>query len=94
MTPSEQCKAAGLRSLADLARMVHKPPQTLRNWHRDSPELFAIVVAGAAQRYGCYLDAANKIERLQKVMQQVLIDAQSQDALPEWWTVMQQTLDA
>jgi hypothetical protein len=47
MTPSEQCKAAGLKSLADLAQMVRKPPQTLRNWHRDSPELFAVVVAGA-----------------------------------------------
>ena len=47
MSPSEQCKAAGLKSLTELARMVHKPTQTLRNWHRDSPELFAIVVAGA-----------------------------------------------
>jgi hypothetical protein len=47
MTPSEQCKAAGLRSLAEVAEMVRKPPQTLRNWHRDSPELFAVVVAGA-----------------------------------------------
>jgi len=47
MTPSEQCKAAGLKSLAELAEMVRKPPQTLRNWHRDAPELFAVVVAGA-----------------------------------------------
>ena len=47
MTPSQQCKAAGLKSLAELAAMVRKPPQTLRNWHRDSPELFAVVVAGA-----------------------------------------------
>ena len=47
MTASEQCKAAGLKSLAELAAMVRKPPQTLRNWHRDSPELFAVVVAGA-----------------------------------------------
>jgi hypothetical protein len=47
LTASEQCKAAGLKSLADLAEMVRKPPQTLRNWQRDSPELFAVVVAGA-----------------------------------------------
>ena len=47
LTASEQAKAAGLQSLAELAAMVRKPPQTLRNWHRDSPELFAVVVAGA-----------------------------------------------
>jgi len=47
MTASEQCKAAGLKSLAEVAEMVRKPPQTLRNWHRDSPELFATVIAGA-----------------------------------------------
>lgn len=47
MTAAEQCKAAGLKSLAELSKMVCKPPQTLRNWHRDAPELFAIVVAGA-----------------------------------------------
>jgi len=47
MTPSEQCKQAGLKSLTELAAMVRKPTQTLRNWHRDSPELFGIVIAGA-----------------------------------------------
>jgi hypothetical protein len=46
-TASEQAKLAGLKSLAELAEMVRKPPQTLRNWHRDAPELFAVVVAGA-----------------------------------------------
>ena len=35
------------QSLAELAEMVRKPPQTLRNWQRDSPELFAVVIAGA-----------------------------------------------
>lgn len=47
MTAAKQCKQAGLKSLAELAEMVRKPPQTLRNWHRDAPELFAVVVAGA-----------------------------------------------
>lgn len=46
-TAAEQVKAAGLKSLAELAAMVRKPPQTLRNWHRYSPELFATVIAGA-----------------------------------------------
>ena len=47
MTAAEQAKSAGLKSLSELAGMVRKPPQTLRNWHRDAPELFAVVVAGA-----------------------------------------------
>ena len=47
MTASEQAKEAGLKSLVELAEMVRKPPQTLRNWHRYAPKLFAVVVAGA-----------------------------------------------
>jgi hypothetical protein len=49
MTPSEQCKAAGLKSLAELSRLSGQSTQTLINWARDKPELFALVVAGAAQ---------------------------------------------
>lgn len=47
MTPSEQCKAAGLKSLAEVAKTSGVSVQTLINWHRDKPELFATVVAGA-----------------------------------------------
>ena len=47
MTASEQAKEAGLKSLVELSELVRKPCQTLRNWHRDSPELFVVVVAGA-----------------------------------------------
>ena len=47
MTPSEQCKAAGLKSLAELAKISGVSVQTLINWHRDKPALFATVVAGA-----------------------------------------------
>lgn len=50
MTASEQCKAAGIRSLVELSEMVRKPPQTLRNWHRDSPELFEIVIIGCVKK--------------------------------------------
>ncbi len=64
--------------------VLRMPPEL---WDNDSP-------IDVAQRHGRYLDAANKIERLQKVLQQVLVDAQAQDVLPEWWTVMQETLDA
>ena len=46
-TPSEQCKAAGLKSLAELAKTSGVSVQTLINWHKDKPHLFAVVVAGA-----------------------------------------------
>lgn len=47
MTPSEQCKAAGLNSLAQLSRISGVSVQTLINWHRNKPMLFAAVVDGA-----------------------------------------------
>jgi hypothetical protein len=48
MTPSEQCKAAGLKSLAEMVRISSVSEQTLINWHRNKPVLFAVVVAGAS----------------------------------------------
>lgn len=48
MTPSQQCKAAGLKSLAELVRISEVSEQTLINWHKNKPRLFAVVVAGAA----------------------------------------------
>lgn len=47
MTPSEQCKVAGLKSLSELSKISGVSVQTLINWHRNKKELFAIVVAGA-----------------------------------------------
>ena len=47
MTPSQQCKSAGLKSLAELVRISEVSEQTLINWHKDKPRLFAVVVAGA-----------------------------------------------
>ena len=47
MTPSEQCKEAGLKSLAELVRISEVSEQTLINWHKNKPTLFAVVVAGA-----------------------------------------------
>ena len=47
MTPSQQCKAAGLKSLAELVRISEVSAQTLINWHKNKPRLFSVVVAGA-----------------------------------------------
>lgn len=48
MTASEQAKAAGLKSLAEVERMSGVSFQTLNNWHKSKPQLFAVVVAGCA----------------------------------------------
>jgi hypothetical protein len=50
MTPSDQAKALGCKSLKQVSDCTKKSVQTLINWHRDSPELFAIVCAGVASR--------------------------------------------
>lgn len=47
MTPSVQCKEAGIKSLAELAKISGVSVQTLINWHKDKPALFETVVAGA-----------------------------------------------
>lgn len=47
MTPSEKCKLAGLKSLAELARISTVSERTLINWHRHKPVLFAVAIAGA-----------------------------------------------
>lgn len=46
MTPSQQAKAAGLKSLAVVADMTGQSIQTLGNWAKNKPELFAVVLAG------------------------------------------------
>lgn len=47
MTPSQQCKQAGLKSLAELVRITDVSEQTLINWHKNKPKLFKVVIAGA-----------------------------------------------
>lgn len=49
MTPSLQCKQAGLKSLAELSRMSGVSEQTLINWHKYKPVLFNLVCLGAAR---------------------------------------------
>lgn len=49
MIPSAQCKSAGLASLSDLSRISGVSVQTLVNWHKNKPRLFAIVIAGAVK---------------------------------------------
>lgn len=56
MTPSEQAKATGLKSLSQVRDMLGTNKnghpmvslQTLNNWHKNKPLLFAVVLAGCA----------------------------------------------
>lgn len=47
MKPSEKCKAAGLKGLAELVEITGKCRRTLINWNSASPLLFEIVLRGA-----------------------------------------------
>ena len=46
MKPSEKCKAAGLKSLAELVRATGVNEQTLIRWSREKPRLFQLVIDG------------------------------------------------
>jgi len=46
MTPSQQAKSIGLKSLTEVSELTHVSLQTLTNWHRDKPKLFKIVLLG------------------------------------------------
>ena len=46
MTPSQQAKAAGLKSLTQVMELTGVSLQTLTNWHRDKPKLFKTVILG------------------------------------------------
>ena len=48
-SPSEQAKTAGLYSLAELSRISATSTATLNNWHKDQPQKFKCMLAGAVQ---------------------------------------------
>jgi hypothetical protein len=49
MTPSEQCKQAGLKSLAEAVKISSVSERTLINWQKNKPQLFNVVLIGCAQ---------------------------------------------
>jgi len=50
MTPSQQCKSAGLSGVDALVLLSGVPRQTLYDWHKSRPELFALMIDGAIFR--------------------------------------------
>ena len=49
MTPAELCKAAGLKSLAELAEIVGQHEQTIRRWPKTKPLLWAAILRDAVR---------------------------------------------
>ena len=50
MTPSQQAKAAGLASLSQVTEISGVSVSTLKDWHKNKPELFKTVIAGCVMR--------------------------------------------
>ena len=46
MTPAQQAKAEGLKSLSQVSEMTGVSLQTLTNWAKNKPQLFKVVLAG------------------------------------------------
>ena len=44
MTPSQQAKEAGLKSLAQASEMSTIPVRTLQDWHKNYPKRFEFVL--------------------------------------------------
>ena len=48
MSPSQQAKAAGLKSLLQVSELTGVSIQTLSNWAKNKPGLFQVVLMGCA----------------------------------------------
>jgi hypothetical protein len=51
MSPSEQCKSIGLKSLMQVSRVTGVSPETLINWHKSKKkaQLFNVVLIGCLE---------------------------------------------
>ena len=56
MTPSQQAKSAGLKSLLQVSEITGVSIQTLSNWAKNKPKLFRAVLLGANNILICEKD--------------------------------------
>ena len=49
MSPAQQAKAAGLKSLLQVSELTGVSIQTLSNWAKNKPELFQVVISGSVK---------------------------------------------
>jgi hypothetical protein len=50
MSPSDQCRKAGLDSLAEFSRISGESVTNLVNWHKSRPLRFELLLIGAAEK--------------------------------------------
>lgn len=50
MSPSDQCRKAGLDGLSDFVRISGESEQNLLNWHKKRPLRFELLLIGAAEK--------------------------------------------
>ena len=50
MTASQQAKASGLKSLAQVSEITGISFQTLNNWHKNRPDLYEVIILGCKQK--------------------------------------------
>jgi len=46
MSPSKQCKEAGLKNMIEMVVISNKPRRTLEGWHKSNPEFFKVILVG------------------------------------------------
>ena len=55
MKPSEKCKQAGLKSLAELSGITGESVQTLNNWSKNKPNIFDAALMWAVKKRKCIM---------------------------------------
>lgn len=83
MKPSDACKAAGLKGLAELSRLIGESVQTLNNWSKNKPNVFSAAVMWAEKMKGESVMATKTIE-LQKTVQGKKLEWETADDMSGW----------
>lgn len=85
MKPSEKCKQAGLKSLAELSATTGESVQTLINWSKNKPQLFNVVLTGAVAINEIKMDVIQKIEEAATTLEHdwIILDALKGDDSPD-----------
>jgi hypothetical protein len=85
MKPSDQCKAAGLKSLAELSRISGESVQTLNNWHRNKPKLFEIVLKGCLEEKSIVNDKWDNLLKCLFYAPSSPVSAKKALEIKDWW---------
>ena len=54
MTPAQECKSYGLKSLTQASELTGWTTKALGDWHKSNPQRFRIIMQGLAIELGLY----------------------------------------